>query len=81
MSTYTYDLPATPEQLKAIGMVAAEWSYLESVVETAIWRLLDLDEDDGRAITTNVRMRDRLDMLRTLFRLRRPQCPRRRNAR
>jgi hypothetical protein len=42
------------------------------VVETAIWRLLDIDEDDGRALTTHVGMRDRLNMLRTLFRLRRP---------
>jgi len=67
----TYDLVPTPEQLQAIGKVAAEYSYLESIVETAIWRLLEIDEDDGRAITTNVRMRDRLDILRTLFRLRR----------
>lgn len=71
MTAYTYDLPATPEQLQAIGMVAAEYSYLESIVETAIWELASLDEDVGRAITTHVAMRPRLHMLRTLFRLRR----------
>ena len=70
MSAYAYDLPATPAQLQAIGMVASEWSYLESIVETAIWQLAPLAEDAGRAITTHVGMRARLDMLRTLFRLR-----------
>lgn len=70
MSSYIYDLPATSEQLQAIGMVASEWSYLESIVETAIWELAYLGEDIGRAITTHVGMRTRLDMLRTLFRLR-----------
>jgi hypothetical protein len=70
LSTYIYDLPATSEQLQAIGMVASEWSYLESIVETAIWELAYVGEDVGRAITTHVGMRARLDMLRTLFRLR-----------
>ena len=68
MSTYTYDLPATPEQLQAIGMVAAEFSYLDSIVETAIWAL---DEEVGREISTN-RMLDRRKILRKLFRLRWP---------
>jgi hypothetical protein len=70
MTTYTYDLPATPEQLQAIGMVAAEYSYLESIVETAIWQLALIDEDVGRAITTHARLPMRLHMLRSLFRLR-----------
>jgi hypothetical protein len=51
-------------------MVASEWSYLESIVETAIWQLAPLAEDAGRAITTHLGMRARLHMLRTLFRLR-----------
>ena len=68
MSTYVYDLPATDEQLKAIGMVAAEFSYLESIVETAIWAL---DEDTGRKISTD-RMRARLKILRKLYRQRWP---------
>jgi hypothetical protein len=73
MSSYTYDLTATDDRLKAIGMVAAEYSYLESIVETAIWALAEIQDDDiGRAITTHVRMGDRLNVLLTLFRLRRP---------
>jgi hypothetical protein len=73
MSTYTYDLPASPEQLQAIGMVAAEWSYLESIVVTAIWALGYVTEDNavGHAII-GYRMPDRLKMLRKHFRLRWP---------
>jgi len=29
VSEYRFNLPVTEEQLAAIGMVAAEWSYLE----------------------------------------------------
>ena len=68
MTAYTYDLPASDEQLKAVGMVAAEYSYLESIVETAIWAL---DEDAGREISTD-RMRARLKILRKLYRQRWP---------
>jgi hypothetical protein len=68
MAAYTYDLPASDEQLKAVGMVAAEFSYLESIVETAIWAL---DEDTGREISTD-RMRARLKILRKLYRQRWP---------
>jgi hypothetical protein len=68
MTIYTYDLPATDEQLQAVGMVAAEFSYLDSIVETAIWAL---DEEEGREISTD-RVRDRLKSLRKLFRQRWP---------
>jgi hypothetical protein len=68
MSTYTYDLPATQGQLKAVGMVAAEWSYLESIVVTAIWALGYVNDNAIIAY----RMPDRLKMLRKHFRLRWP---------
>jgi hypothetical protein len=49
-------------------LVAAEWSYLESVVEAAIWNLsYTPDEDIGTAITTHLQWRARPDMLATLF--------------
>ena len=36
MAIEEFDLPPSPEQLQAIGMVAVEWSYLESVIAAAI---------------------------------------------
>lgn len=71
MSNYTYSLPATPEQLKAIGMVATEWQRLESIVDGAIWSLAGVSEDVGLAITTYLNVPTRLDMLKTLFHLQR----------
>jgi hypothetical protein len=70
MSGYTYDLPATAEQREAIGMVASEWSYLESIVDAAIWNLAGINEETGRAVTTHVPLPTRFHMLESLFRLR-----------
>jgi hypothetical protein len=72
---YTYNLPATPEQLEAIGMVATEWQRLESIVDAGIWSLAGVSEDVGLAITANLNVPTRLDMLRTLFHLRRGDGP------
>jgi hypothetical protein len=67
-SNYEFMLPVRPDQLQAIGMVACEWSYLESIIEAAIWNLAYMvDEETGMAITTHLGMPQRLDMLLTLF--------------
>lgn len=75
MSTYTYDLPATTPQREAIGMVASEWSYLESIVDAAIWNLGGLNEETGRAVTTHVQLPTRFFILESLFRLRHGDSP------
>jgi hypothetical protein len=76
MSTYTYDLPATPAQREAIGMVATEWQRLESIIDAAIWSLARVpNENIGRAITTNLNLPTRLDILKTLFDLWKPDEP------
>ena len=64
------ELPVTDDHYKAIGKVAVEWSWLESTVEVAIWRLLGVEADEGRAITTHVAPRIRLDMLLSLVSIR-----------
>jgi hypothetical protein len=65
---YKFELPVRSDQLEAMGMVAAEWSYLESIIEAAIWNLAGLyDEETGMSITTHLGMPARLDMLLTLF--------------
>ena len=69
MSGYS-DLPVEPEQLEAIGRVVVEWSYLESVLEAAIWNLAQTPDDDiAAAITTHLGWRPRMDMLATLSEL------------
>jgi hypothetical protein len=71
MTGYSYNLPATSEQLQAIGMVATEWQRLESVVDAGIWSLAGVSEAVGLAITANLSVPLRLDMPRTLFHLQR----------
>jgi len=67
---YQFDLSPQSDQLEAIGMVAVEWSYLESVIDAAIWNLSNVpSEAFGEAITTHLSGRARLDMLSTLFHL------------
>lgn len=68
MGDYRFNLPVNSDQLEAIGMVACEWSYLESIIEAAIWNLANLyEEETGMSITTHLGMPQRLDMLLTLF--------------
>ncbi len=70
MTNYTFGLPVTSEQLEAIGMVAAEWSYLESVIDAAIWTNADIwNEDVGKAITAHLTLKSRLDILETVLSL------------
>ena len=67
MNEYRFDLPVTAEQLQAIGMVAAEWWYLEGVVDAAIWQLAAVgDEETGHAITAHLTLPIRLGILATL---------------
>jgi hypothetical protein len=71
MSGYQFTLPVKSNQLEAIGMVAVEWAYLESIVEAAIWNLAYIwDNDTAASVTTHLGMPARLDILMTLFRLR-----------
>jgi hypothetical protein len=65
MSTYTYNLPATPEQLQAIGMVATEWQRLESIIDGGIWSLAGVYAewvrgDRGSPMTFAVQARGKL---------------------
>jgi hypothetical protein len=68
---YKFDLPPRADQLEAIGMVAVEWSYLESVIDGAIGTLAAIVDDAAmEAITTHIAFNTRLNMLTTLFHLR-----------
>jgi len=70
MSDYHFDLPVDTDKLQAIGMVAAEWSYLESVIDAAIWTRSGVPNDEvGEAMTTHLNIRTRVDMLSTLISL------------
>jgi hypothetical protein len=57
--------------LKAIGLVAAEWSYTEVFLESLIWEVGDLHER-GYAITTHIQSETRLFMLEALAETRVP---------
>jgi hypothetical protein len=64
VADYVSGLPIRRSELEAIGLVAAEWSYLESVIEAAIWNAVP-HEDVGAAITTHLSWRARIEMLTT----------------
>ena len=67
------DAPPPPQlsnrQVHAIGFVTAYSTLLESVVDTAIWFLLGLDEKEGRAITSELTFASRLHLLKALGRM------------
>ena len=53
-------------QIHSIGLVAAEWGYAESMLETLIWRLSQVDTQRGRSITTHLLSVTRQDIAKTL---------------
>jgi len=54
------------EQYFLIGRIIVEWSKLEATMEDTIWMFLDIDEDDGKAITKRLGADGKLQLLRTL---------------
>ncbi len=52
--------------LKAIGLVAAEWSYTETFLESLIWEVAGLDHERGYAITTHLQSETRIFILESL---------------
>ncbi len=57
-------LPAT--HYTAIGEVAVQWSWLEYLVQIAIWQLLDVPRKEGRVVTSHMNIRPNLDVLAQL---------------
>jgi hypothetical protein len=58
---YRYGLPPD-EQLKAIGMVTAQWQRLESIVNFGIWSLSGTAQNVAEAITAHLNLHTRLDI-------------------
>lgn len=54
------------DQIVAIGLLAAEWEYVESTLENLIWLLAKIPSHMGSCLTTHADSRARADMLRTL---------------
>jgi len=56
----------TDSHLKAIGLVAAEWSYTELCLESLIWEIAGIRGNKGYAITTHIASETRINILSTL---------------
>ena len=54
------------DHILAIGLVAAEWGYVESTIEALIWALAGIDELKGYSITTHIGNVTRMDIINTL---------------
>lgn len=52
----------TDEHLKAIGLVAVNWSHIESTLSSIIWDIAKLRTMRGRAITTHLSEKTKGDM-------------------
>ena len=55
-----------PQEIHGIGLVTAEWSYAETMIEGLIWRLAGLDTRKGQILTTHVGSIARLHMITAL---------------
>jgi len=51
-----------------IGRVVVYWSHLETLIEVAIWSMLGISTGQGAALTTPLRYRQRMEVLRSLAR-------------
>ncbi len=51
---------------RAIGLAIARHSFLDSMVQLAIWRFLAASEEMGRAVTSNLTAANKLHLLRSL---------------
>ncbi len=56
----------TKDQLAALGSVVVESTACEEYVESLIWNLAKLDENQGKHFTSSMQMNSRLEMLSTL---------------
>ena len=56
----------TDSHLKAIGLVAAEWSYTELCLENLIWEVAGINQRHGHAITTHIPSETRINILQAL---------------
>ena len=55
-----------PSELAAIGSVAVESTNCEEFVESLIWQLLGIEEEQGKFVTKGVQMNSRLELLLNL---------------
>lgn len=60
------EMRVSERHLKAIGLLTARHSFLESITQVAIWRFLAASENMGRAVTADQTASNRLHLLRTL---------------
>ncbi len=59
-------LALTEEHFTAIGRVVAEWSFLDVMLEVAIWSFADLQPGKQRPITVDMRTLQKIKVLGTL---------------
>jgi hypothetical protein len=60
-----------PEHYAAIGMVASNWAGLEILIDSAIWALSGMDDEEGACLTAQFgSIGRRLDAFNALIRLR-----------
>jgi hypothetical protein len=54
------------DQTCRVGQIIVAWSKLEAAMEDTIWMFLDLDEEDGKIVTTRLSADAKAQMLRFL---------------
>ena len=64
------EAPPTPDHLRAIGQITANFAMLELTVRFSVWSLIGLDQRLGQLITADLSFRKLLDLLSNLYRYR-----------
>ena len=54
------------KHLRLIGLIATEWSMLETTIDFGLWGLLGIHQPAGRAVTSYIHATTRFDLLITL---------------
>ena len=60
------EMRLSKDHLSAIGLTIARHSFLDSIVQLAVWRFLAANEEMGRAVTSNLTAASKLHLLRSL---------------
>lgn len=54
--------------VQGVGRVICQWSWVEAIIDQLIWRLLGVRALRGRAVTSNLLAKGKLELLATLMR-------------
>jgi len=68
VATFRSILPPKPDHLRAIGLIAVQWTSLEKAIEMLVWELATLKQPKAQAVTTHLSNKTLIDIAKSLSR-------------